>query len=94
MFAENSGLAVLVQICWPAAIAIYLTFAFSRGGPGRLWRDTAALTVIIALLALWDKPSPIGSTQLQVEQTLGHGGTHRESTCGRSSLSLSRGLPS
>jgi hypothetical protein len=53
MFAENSGLAFLVQICWPAAIAIYLTFAFSRGGPGRLWRDTAALTVIIALIALW-----------------------------------------
>ena len=53
MFAENSGLAVLVQICWPAAIAIYLTFAFSRRGPGRLWRDTAVLTVIIALIALW-----------------------------------------
>ena len=53
MFAENSGLAVLVQVCWPASIAIYLTFAFSRGGPRRLWRDAAALTIVIALIALW-----------------------------------------
>jgi hypothetical protein len=67
MFAENSGLAVLVQICWPVAIAIYLTFAFSRGGPQRLWRDAAGLTVIIALIALgaqrityWRHPPPVG----------------------------------
>ena len=53
MFAENSGLAVLVQICWPASIAIYLTLAFSRGGPQRLWRDAAILTLVIALIALW-----------------------------------------
>ena len=53
MFAENSALAVLIQVCWPACIAIYLTFAFSRGGPRRLWRDAAALTIVIALIALW-----------------------------------------
>ena len=68
MFAENSGLAVLVQICWPASIAIYLTFAFSRGGPPRLWRDAAALTLLIALIALlghrityWQHAAPDGS---------------------------------
>ncbi len=62
MFAEKPGLAVLVQVCWPASIAIYLTFAFSRGGPRRLWRDAAAVpgsALVIQALGFRRVPSVV-----------------------------------